>query len=201
MLLALSLRKRADHPTSSDAWAAARDRRARSGVPRCQRAARLPGARRRSLVGAVRAAQAGPGAAPAADPRSGGDADALRLLPDLHSAATRGMAREPQACLPALPGGWIEPSAQASSPQRQRCQARTAACRRGTERYVVDGLRFGRPVRRSPATSADGGRRRARYIWLRFLGATRLCGRSERCERRRSSRLGQGALLSCPAVA
>lgn len=53
---------------SSDAWAAARDRRARPGVPRRQRAAQLSGARRRSLIGAVRLAQAGPGAAAAAHP-------------------------------------------------------------------------------------------------------------------------------------
>jgi putative transposase len=43
---------------SSDAWAAARDRRARPGVPRRQRAAQLPCARPRPLVGAVRVAQA-----------------------------------------------------------------------------------------------------------------------------------------------
>ena len=48
---------------SSDAWATARDRRARPGVPRRQRAAQLPRARRRPLVGAIRVAQAGSGTA------------------------------------------------------------------------------------------------------------------------------------------
>lgn len=51
---------------SSDAWTMARDRRARSGVPRCQRAAQLPRVRHRPLVGELCAAQAGSDAAAAA---------------------------------------------------------------------------------------------------------------------------------------
>ena len=70
---------------SSDAWTAARDRRARPGVPRPQRASQLPCAWCRPLVGTLRVAQAGPGAASAAHSRSGGGADAVRLFPHLHS--------------------------------------------------------------------------------------------------------------------
>lgn len=43
---------------SSDAWAAARARRPRSGVPRGQRTAQLPRAGRRPVIGALRVAPA-----------------------------------------------------------------------------------------------------------------------------------------------
>lgn len=69
---------------SSDAWAATRGCRARPGVPRCQRTAQLPGAGRRSFVGAIRIASIRPSASDAAHPRSGGDTEALRLFQDLH---------------------------------------------------------------------------------------------------------------------
>lgn len=73
-------------------WATARACRARTGAPWCQRAAQLPRGRRRPLVGPVSLKQAGPKAASAADPQSGGSADAVRLLPDPNSAAKGGLA-------------------------------------------------------------------------------------------------------------
>ena len=47
---------------------------------------------------------AGPGSPDAAHPGSGGDANAVRLLQDLYPAAQGRMAREPQACVPAISG-------------------------------------------------------------------------------------------------
>ena len=70
------------------------------------------------------------------------------VLQDLHPAAQGGLGGEPQACLPALPGRGSEPSAQATQAQRQRGEPRAATCGVGGERDVVDGLRFGRAVRR-----------------------------------------------------
>jgi len=77
---------------SSDAWTTARARRARPGVPRRKRAAQLLGAGRRAVVGALHLAQAGSDSAGDAHPRSGGDANALWLFPDLHPAAQGGMS-------------------------------------------------------------------------------------------------------------
>jgi putative transposase len=51
---------------SPDVWTATRARRARSGVPRCERAAQLLGAGRRPVVGALRVASTGSGATDAA---------------------------------------------------------------------------------------------------------------------------------------
>ncbi len=144
---------------SSNAWAAARDRRARPGIPRRQRAAQLPRARRRPLIGALRVAQAGSGAAAVAHPRSGSSTGALWLFPDLHPATQGGLAGEPQAGLSALPGGQVEPSAQAPPPQRQRGEPRTPACGLGAQRDVVDGLCLGCLIRWSAAAGVDGGRR------------------------------------------
>ena len=53
---------------SPDVWTATRARRARSGVPRCERAAQLLGAGRRAVVGALHLAQGGPDTAGDAHP-------------------------------------------------------------------------------------------------------------------------------------
>ena len=137
---------------SSDPWTAARARRARPGVPWCQRAAQLPGARCRSVVGAIRVAQARPGAAHAAHPRSCGNADAVRLLQDLH---------------PAAQGGWFvnhkrvyrlyrddglslrlkRPRRNVSAANRERQPAALAANEMWSMDFVLDALFDGRRLR------------------------------------------------------
>ncbi len=64
-----------------------------------------------------------------AHPGQRADPYAVWLLQDLHPASPRGLGREPQAGLSAVPGGWLEFTAQTAA----------SACQRGSAEEVAGG--------------------------------------------------------------
>ena len=97
-------------------------------------------------------------AAARADPRDRRGAGQLRLPSHPRAAATRGLAGESQADVPALPrrGAWIAAQTTEAATERRRPPA--ARRRDAAERALEHGLHERRAGKRTEAARADGGR-------------------------------------------